>query len=241
MKEAPPNPKTISERIDLTLPLIAFYDAPDTEPFRPLVRPKQRDCVFSFFRNWLNGETLHITKDHYGCGGAGHWMWGIQMRSKDEFIRFLVDEEGLKASHELMEKWIDSTKPYKATYPHLFVGPYKEDLWEYMRTITFYVNPDQLSTLMLGAQYNSAPQDPPPVISPFGSGCSRLQPFNDLSIPQAAIGATDIAMRHNLPPDILAFTVTKQMFRQLCELDKRSFLYKPFLQNLRRARGLPDL
>jgi len=93
---------------------------------------------------------------------------------------------------------------------------------------------------MLGAQYNSAPDDPPPVVAPFGSGCMELLPFKDRNIPQASIGATDIAMRQHLPPDILAFTVTKPMFKQLCELDERSFLYKPFLQNLRKARGLPD-
>jgi len=63
--------------------------------------------------------------------------------------------------------------------------------------------------------------------------------FDDLSIPQAMIGATDIAMRQYLSPDMLAFTVTKPMFEQLCQLDDRSFLYKPFWQNLREARGLP--
>jgi len=92
---------------------------------------------------------------------------------------------------------------------------------------------------MLGAQYNSAPGDPPAVIAPFGSGCMELVPlFEDLNIPQAMIGATDIAMRQSLPPDILAFTVTKPLFKQLCELDKGSFLYKPFWKNLRKARGL---
>jgi hypothetical protein len=241
MKDSPPDPTNLIKRIDLFTPLIGFYDAPDPEPFRPLVRPKERDCVFYFFRNWLSGETLHITRDHFGCGGAGHWMWGIKTRSKQGFIKFLVDDEGLKASHELMEKWIDSSEPYKASHPHLFVGPYKQSLWEYVRTITFYVNPDQLSTLMIGAQYRSAPDDPSPVIAPFGSGCSELQPFEDLSIPQAAIGATDIAMRQHLPPEVLAFTVTKPMFRQLSALDERSFLYKPFLQRLRKERGLPDL
>lgn len=75
----------------------------------------------------------------------------------------------------------------------------------------------------------------------IGSGCSELHPFEDLDIPQAAIGATDIAMRQHLPPDILAFTVTRPMFRQLCELDEHSFLYKPFLQRLREARGLPEI
>lgn len=241
MKEIQPDYNNLLKRIDLTTPLIGFYDAPDPQPFEPLITPKKGDCVFSFYCNWLEGKTLYITKEHHGCGGAGHWMFGIETRSKEDFIEFLVDDEGLKESHELMEKWIDSSKPYQTHHPHLFVGPLREDQWEYIKSITFYVNPDQLSTLMLGAQYNSAPDDPPPVIAPFGSGCMELFPFKNLSIPQASIGATDIAMRQHLPPDILAFTVTKPMFKQLCELDERSFLYKPFLKNLRKARGLPNL
>ena len=92
---------------------------------------------------------------------------------------------------------------------------------------------------MLGAQYNNSPGDPPAVIAPFGSGCMELCPlFENLDIPQAMIGSTDIAMRQYLPPDILAFTVTKPMFKQLCELDERSFLYKPFWEDLIKARGL---
>jgi hypothetical protein len=65
-----------------------------------------------------------------------------------------------------------------------------------------------------------------------------ITPFEDLSLPQAVIGATDIAMRQWLDPDILAFTVTVPLFGQLCALDERSFLYKPFLKNLWKARGL---
>jgi len=240
MKDSQPDPSHLLKRTDLTTSLIGFYDAPHPKHFEPLVTPQPRDCVFSFYKNWIEGETLHITKKHYGCRGAGRWMCGIETISKKEFIKFLVDEEGLKASPELMEKWIDSSTPYQATYPHLLVGPLKEDQWKYAKSITFFVNPDQLSTLMIGAQYNSAPDDPPPVIAPFGSGCMELLPFKNPNIPQAALGATDIAMRKHLPPDILAFTVTKPMFERLCGLDERSFLYKPFLQNLRKARALPD-
>jgi hypothetical protein len=61
----------------------------------------------------------------------------------------------------------------------------------------------------------------------------------DSDVPKAIIGATDIAMRHHLPPDILALTVNKPMFRQLCELDEDSFLYKPFWKRLRNARDKP--
>jgi hypothetical protein len=44
-------------------------------------------------------------------------------------------------------------------------------------------------------------------------------------------------MRQWLPPDKVAFTVTKPMFEQLCKLDERSFLFKPFLQRLQKARA----
>lgn len=222
------------KRIDMRLPLIGFYDAPDPEPFKPLAEPEKGDCVFIFYNQWLKGNTLHLTKERYGCGGAGNWMFGIRGRPKEEFISFLVDEEGLKANRALMEKWIDTSRPYEPVHSHLFIGPLKENLLEYAVTITFFVNPDQLSILMLGAQYYSSPDDPPPVIAPFGSGCSLLQPFKDL-------GATDIAMRRHLPPSILAFTVTMPMFFQLLSLDKRSFLYKPFLAELRKSRDLSSL
>jgi len=100
----------------------------------------------------------------------------------------------------------------------------------------------QLSVLILGAQYNSAPSDPLPVIAPFGSGCMQLVPlFEDLGVPQAIVGATDIAMRRYLDPELIAFTVTKPMFEQLCGLDDRSFLHKRFWRNLRQVREGADL
>jgi hypothetical protein len=241
MNKIQPNPANLFKRIDLNIPLVGFYDAPDPEAFEPRVIPNPGDCVFSFYEKWIQGITLHINEKHYGCGGAGRWMCGVKTRSKKEFIKFLADDEGLKVSHDLMEKWIDAGKIYRSNHSHIFIGPLKEDQWQYAQSITFFVNPDQLSALAIGAQYNSAPDDPPPVIAPFGSGCMLLLPFEDLTIPQASIGSTDIAMRQHLPPDILAFTVTKPMFRQLCELDERSFLYKDFLKRLRESRGLPKL
>lgn len=240
MENKQPDANNLLKRIDIKLPLIGFYDAPDAKLFEPLVIPEPGDCIFTFFTDWLNGKTLHINREHYGCGGAGYWMCGIQRRSKEEFIKFLVDDEGLKASPKLMEEWLVASHTYRSRFAHMFIGPLKDDQWTYLKSVSFLVNPDQLSTLMLGAQYHSSPLDPPPVIAPFGSGCMELLPFDDETIPQAAIGATDIAMRQHLPPDILAFTVTSPMFQRLCDLDEKSFLYKPFLQRLRKERGLAE-
>jgi hypothetical protein len=236
-----PNPETLLTIAGITTPPIGFYDAPDKIPFEPLVSPKpdKRTCMFAFYNTWLKGQTLHITADNYGCGGAGNWLCNIPSRSRKEFVEFLVDGEGLRASPDLMNRWLDVSQPYQQEYPHLLIGPLKPTQYQYLKTVTFYVNPDQLSLLITGAHYHNSPDDPPPVIAPFGSGCSQLVPFfNDLTIPQAMIGATDVAMRQYLPPDILAFTATKPMFKRLCELDEKSFLYKPFWKTLIKARGI---
>lgn len=236
-----PDAQMLLDKIGLEFPPVGFYDAPDPALFQPLVEPEpgRRACIFAFYEHWRNGQTLRITKENYGCRGAAHWLCGIESRDRESFVRFLVDDEGLKASHALMNQWLDARGGYKQEHPDLLIGPLQQNQYPYLKTVTFFANPDQLSALVLGAQYYNAPGDPPPVIAPFGSGCSQLVAlFDDLTTPQAVIGATDIAMRQHLPQDILALTVTKAMFERLCELDERSFLFKPFWRRLRTARGL---
>jgi hypothetical protein len=235
-----PDPTILLQILGIETPPVGFYDAPDPAAFAPLVRPEpgQRMCIFAFYERWLEGNTLHLTADNTGCRGAGRWLWGAETHWRQDFVEFLVDREGLRASHELMDRWLDHNAGYTPEHPHLLIGLLREEQYAHLKTVTFFANPDQLSALMIGAYYHSAPSDPPPVIAPFGSGCMELIPlFEDFSIPQAIIGATDIAMRRHLPPDVLAFTVTMPMFERLCGLDERSFLHKPFWQNLRKARG----
>ncbi len=227
----------IQEKMNLVTPLVGLYDAPDPEAFQPCVTPQPGMCVFAFFESWIEGKTLHLTSSRFGCGGCGRCMFDLQQRSRQDFIRFLVDAEGLKASRALMEKWIDVSQPYQRTHDNIMIGPLRPEQWEFLRTITFWVDPDQLSVLVYGTQYHTAPEDPPPLIAPFGSGCMQLIPFKDLDVPQAALGATDIAMRRYLPPKLLAVSVTRSMFQRLCSLDEDSFLFKPFLKNLQATRN----
>jgi len=232
-----PDSTTLLREIGYKLPLIGLYDAPESGPFEPVAVPKPGQCIFDFYPDWLKGRTLHINAEHYGCGGAGRYFCGVETRSEESFIKFLVETEGLKASKELMKQWIDHRKLRKFEHGEIFIGPLKPDQYGFLKTVTFLVNPDQLAVLMTGAQYNASPGGPPPVIAPFGSGCSLLIPFDDLDIPQASIGATDSAMREAFPPDILTLTVTKPLFEQLCTLDERSFLYKSFWQDLKKTRA----
>ena len=233
-----PDVSPILERLSITEPLIGFYDAPDPAPFEPLVLPRGRECVFKAHRAWRQGKTLHITKEKHGCG-AMHLL-GMGERSREDLVEFLCDEEGLKASHELMNLWLDAAPHYEPRHEHLLIGPLRPDQYEYLRSVSFWVNPDQLSVLSAGAVYYSHPDDLPPLVSRFGSGCMQLAPlFDDLEAPQALIGALDQAMRAELDRCTLAFTVTKPMFELLClwAADPRSSLHNRCLGTLLRARG----
>lgn len=223
------------EKTGITFPLIGFYDVPDTSLFEPFIESKA--CIFAYFKKWEKGVSLLLTKEQFGCGGAGSWLCDVRTRTKEQYVKFLADDEGLKANHELMGLWLDNLRPYKQQHPNLVIGPLKAAGYEYLKTITFFVTPDQLSMLIIGAQLNSAPSDPDPVVAPFGSGCMQLiSHFKNLNIPQAMIGALDMAMRKYLPPNILAFTVTKPMFEELCNIDKNSYMEKRFFTELQKSR-----
>ena len=236
-----PNPSYLLEKTGIKLPLIAFYDSPEIKSFEPTITPNKtgRACMFSFYKKWLEGKTLALTKDNFGCGGALNHLFNQPLRSHQAFIEFLTDEEGLKANHELMDEWVKNTKPSQPENKYILYGPLKMELYHYVKTITFLVNPDQLSMLMIGAQYFTKTTDPEPVIAPFGSGCMQsVSKFKNLNVAQAIIGATDMAMRQYLPPEILAFTVTKPMFENLCQLDNNSFLEKGFIKQLKKVRKI---
>lgn len=235
-----PDPNYLLQKAGIDLPLIGLYDTADPEGFKPLVGPSKGKwaCIFMFYNNWLKGKSLHLTPDNNGCGGVGTYLFGLTVRSRKDYIDFLQGDEGLKANPEAMGEWMDEKPPYMPANKNMIIGPLKEDHFEELKTITFLINPDQLSLLVTGAYYNQGPNEPARVKVPFASGCGLMGPFfEDLEKPQAIIGATDIAMRKYLPPDIIAFTVTKPMYEELCALDEKSFLNKPFWKDVVKKRS----
>jgi hypothetical protein len=247
-----PDPTNLLKIAGIETPLIGFYDVPDPKPFEPFAKPER--CFFSCYDSWLKGESTCISAGSSSCMGGGYWVGGItpawavksagsDISPRENFAKGLNQREGFKSSDELMCQWLDNQKPYQIENGYVVIGPLKDRQYDYLKTITFFVNPDQLSFLLLGTEYQNASVDVNPTITAFGSGCGQLAALfgnYDPDIPKAIIGATDIAMRQHLPPDILALTANRPMYRQLCELDKNSFLYKPFWKTLRRARGKAD-
>jgi len=231
----------LEEKIEMQMPLIGLYDAPDPAVFEPIVEPDGPGhlCVFKYFNHWSNGETLHLTVEKHGCDGCANALFDHQVKSRNEYLDFLVDGEGLKKSKTLMNQWIDRMNNYQPEYNHIFIGPLKTIAGKFLKTVTYFITPDQLSLLVYAANYHAAPMDPAPIIAPFGAGCMQLiSVFDDLSIAQAAIGATDLAMRMHVPKNILAFTTTVPMHTRINQLDEQSFLGKPFLKSLKARRNI---
>jgi len=216
---------------------VGLYDAPEAQPFAPWV-PLRR-CLFDHYDDWQRGITLCFDPAAKGCPGCGYWLTGVgRFPSREAMVEFLTVKEGLRETHALTGAWLDACPVHPAPRGTILIGPVRPELEEYLQTVTFFATPDQLSVLLYAAHYHAHPDDPTPVLAPFGSGCGLMyRMFPDLTRPQAMIGATDIAMRSAMPPDRLAFTVTVPMLRRLLRLDDgHSFLGKPFLEKLKAAR-----
>ncbi len=232
------NPSALLEIAGISRPLVATYDVPDAKPFEPFTEPGQ--CIFESYDRWLKGQSTRIDSENaaaFGCPGAGYWLCGIETMPKEDVAGYLAGQEGLKASPDTMCRWLENHPPHRLENQALVISQLKDDQHAFLKTVTFFVDPDQLALLLTGAEYLNAAPDKEFVMAPYGSGCGQLLPiFRNLDAPRAAIGATDIAARKYLPQDILAFTVTTPMFEQLCRLDENSFLHKSFWNDLKRSR-----
>ncbi|WP_430934860.1 DUF169 domain-containing protein [Saccharicrinis sp. 156] len=225
----------ITDKLDIDLPLIGVYDAPHDAMMDRVIEPvaHRRTCIFAYFNAWMRGQTLKLTSMNFGCKGSGYWLFGKETRDREELVDFLVGEEGLKCSGELMDDWLDVTPAYRSKHKCLYVGPIKNSMVDYLKSVTFFVNPDQLSALIVAANYHAGPEEGNPVDIPFGSGCMQLLTLvPDNEKPKALVGASDLAMRKYLPNNLLAFTVNVRMFDRLCSIGQDSFLNKPYLKDL---------
>lgn len=232
------NPQELIKIAGITHSLVGVYDVSDRENFQPF--QKAGHCIFEHFSGWLNGYSTVIDSETAGsftCPGAGYWVYGIESQPRKSVADYLAGMEGLKVSPNVMCRWLKNVPPYKVQNKSIIISALKEDQYAFLKTITFFVNPDQLALLLTGAEYLNVSPDQSPVIAPYGAGCGQLLTmFPSLDEPKALVGATDIAMRKHLPQNVLAFTVTKSMFEQLCGLGANSFLHKTFWNDLKKTR-----
>jgi hypothetical protein len=235
------------EKLRIDTPIIALYDSEPSGAFEPLVKASGRTCCFAYYKRWLKGETLVIERGSgdflepdTGCNGA-QIAFGLKREYPPFMANFLTDGrgapmgEGLKATPELAQEFIDRAVPPSLSSGTVLIGPLRIDAWEKVKSITFLVDPDRLSALMTLAGYWTA--DPEVIHAPFSSGCGLLwRELEAAGGDRAVIGCTDIAMRKYLPPEILCFTVSPTRFERMVDFPDGCFLTRSWWNDLMDSR-----
>lgn len=227
----------LTSKLRLSTPLLAVYDSEPSEAFDPLVEAKGTACCFSYYKNWLAGETLSFKKGGGGCPGAVR-AFGLEKTYPPYMAHFLTDGvgapvgEGLRASAEIAQAYLDAAIPPDVQSGFVLLGPLRAEQWQQIRSVTFLVDPDRLAAVMTLAGYWSARDV---VTAPFGSGCSFL--WRALDGDRSVLGGTDIAMRRYLPRDMVTFTVSPSHFGKMLTFPEDSFLYKSWWNDLMDYRS----
>ena len=163
----------------------------------------------------------------------------------ESYENFLHGERYVKDPH-LVDKFIlelptqDIPARFVIFKPLKLVDPKKES----PRTVIFFVNPDQLSALVILANY--AREGNENVIIPYAAGCQTIgiYPYREAERkpPRAVVGLTDISARLYARKqlgggNLLTFSVPFEMYLEMEVHVPGSFLERPTWQNLLRAQG----
>ena len=154
----------------------------------------------------------------------------------DEFLkgeRYLKDPEAVRKFVACLPV-MDIPARYVVMKPLRDVDLAVDDV----RSITFLANPDQLSALVVLANYDGEHNEN--VIIPFAAGCQSIGICtfreNERERPRAVVGLVDLSARKNLRrqlgKDLMSFSVTPRMFERMEENVEGSFLQRETWKSL---------
>ena len=137
------------------------------------------------------------------------------------------DSEGYKKSPAAVEAWFQGLPSRKIAEKYVVFEPLdRVPNGEEPELVVLYVTPDQLSALVVLANYDRPNADG--VAIPQGAGCQTfcLFPWHEAEQehPRAVVGMTDISCRHLIDDNMLSFTMPYDMYRQMEANAEGSFL-----------------
>lgn len=211
-------------------------------------------CVVAMLRGAARGKIAVFDRKTFGCIGGGtglgfgdqyvNFPGGIEYFLSNGNPQFCQSEmgkhivrnmpalehgEGYIKTPELAKKFIESLPMVDVPAEYVVFKPLElvqEN--ETPKVIVFLANPDQLSALVVLANYSRETNIN--VVAPFGAGCHStcIIPYAeaDLETPKAIIGLTDISARKHIEKDMLSFTVPYRMYLEMEENVPGSFLEK---------------
>lgn len=204
-------------------------------------------CVASMLVAASKGKTASFDRKTYGCVGGGTGLGFGNRYEEDDFpIEHLLSNGTKEYDHEkIRSRFLEEGEHYLKTPEHAlkFVDslPIRNIREKYVifkpiellnptdkpEMITFLVNPDQLSALVVLSNYER--ENNMNVIAPFSAGCqSVLYGISeaDRDMPRAVIGFFDISARKYIDKNLLTFTIPFKMFREMEHNVEGSFLTK---------------
>ncbi|MDH7577444.1 MAG: DUF169 domain-containing protein [Bacillota bacterium] len=206
----------------------------------------ERGCMVPLVKQAaFNGRVVALGRDNYGCPGGGYYLGFTRERDPHRFRYFLstgipgvIEGEGYKKSPELVDEVMklntDQYLPASGNYcvfkPVSLLSPEDEP-----EVVFFLVNPDQLSALVVLANYDLPGNDG--VAALFGSGCSSLVLYprlERLGKQRGIIGLTDVTVRKFLPPEILSFAVPYERGLEMEANVPASFLERKVWQGIQQ-------
>lgn len=209
-------------------------------------------CVVSMLSAAAKGKTAVFDRKTFGCLGGGVGLgFGNQYVNFPAGIEYFLStgnkdfcstdmgknivrnipaiEHGERycKSPEVAGKFVESLPITDIAEEYVVFKPLeKVPEGDTPKVVVFYVNPDQLSALVVLSNY--ARDNNQSVIAPFGAGCHTIGiiPFNEDNSekPRAVIGMFDISARKQVDRDILSFTVPYKMFLEMESNVEGSFL-----------------
>ncbi len=216
-------------------------------------------CVAAMLVAASKGRTGVFDRNTFGCVGGGVGL-GFGNQYKEFPIEYLLSTgceayrtyRGHRLSMSEGERYFKTpelARHFVASLPIVDVPtefvvfkPLEEVTETEVPTlILFMVNPDQLSALVVLANYDRAKKDT--VIVPFGAGCQSILFGYAEAIkqePSAVIGFFDITVRKLVDRDILSFTVPYKLFQAMEANVGRSFLKRDQWSEVARRIGAEE-
>jgi hypothetical protein len=188
---------------------------------------------------------------HFLSIGNDRWETGRQMAEKvkphmteDAFDHFMHGERYMKSPGQV-KRFIRGLPITDIPAPFVVFKPLAEiDEEAAGQVVIFFADPDQLSALVILANYGRETNEN--VIIPYAAGCQTIgiYPYREAEsdLPRAVVGLTDIsartAIRQQLGDHLMTFAVPMKMFREMEANVTGSFLERRVWEKL--AEGKPD-